>query len=102
MFRALELIARNRIEGALKRGEFDDLPGKGQRQCFDDERYIPEDQRMVYRLMKNSGFVPEGISLRNAIAGLESSIATGALSPEAKAHAHHRLSLLRTRLESVR
>ncbi len=106
MFRALELVARNRIEAVIQRGEFDDLPGRGRRHSFDDERHIPEDRRMVQRLVENAGFVPEGVALRQRVlrqrvAALDEHIRSASLAPDEKSDAYQRLSLLRVRLECL-
>ncbi len=116
MFRALELVARNRIEAVIQRGEFDDLPGRGRRHSFDDERHIPEDRRMVQRLVENAGFVPEGVALRQRVlrqrvlrqrvlrqrvAAFDEHIRAESLAPDEKSDAYQRLSLLRVRLECL-
>lgn len=71
MLRALELIARQRIEAAIERGELSNLEGEGKPQNFDDERHIPEEHRMAYRMLKGAGFAPPGVHLRKRIAALE-------------------------------
>lgn len=97
MLGGLELIARNRIEAALERGELSGLPGEGKRQCFDDERLIPEEQRMLYRILKNSGCVPEAVELRRRIARLEAELRAKDSSDRRDLA---RLAALRTRLEA--
>lgn len=51
------------IKEAMRKGEFDDLPGKGQ--PLDLETYFqsPEDLRMGHSILKNAGFVPEEVQL---------------------------------------
>ena len=54
--RALEIIAERRIEEAIGRGEFDDLPGAGQPlELADLDPSLPEELRMAYRILKNAG-----------------------------------------------
>jgi hypothetical protein len=56
---ALELIAERRLEEAIERGEFDDLPGAGQPLDLDDlDPSLPEDLRLAYRILKNAGMSP--------------------------------------------
>ncbi|MEW6600042.1 MAG: DnaJ family domain-containing protein [Nitrospirota bacterium] len=69
-------IAERKILDALEQGEFDDLPGKGKPLVFEDETWIPEDLRAVYRILKNSGYVPPELELRNEIINLKSLIST--------------------------
>jgi hypothetical protein len=53
-----ELIAEQKIREAIERGELDDLPGQGRPLDLTDDRLVPEELRMAYRLLKNAGFVP--------------------------------------------
>lgn len=53
---ALEIIAERRIEEAIERGEFDDLPGTGLPLDLDDlDPSLPEELRLAYRILKNAG-----------------------------------------------
>jgi hypothetical protein len=58
---ALELIAETRIAEAASRGELDDLPGAGSPLELDDDRLVPEEQRMANRILRNAGFAPREI-----------------------------------------
>ena len=54
---ALQYLAERKIEEAIARGEFDDLPGAGRPLDLDDEDPLwPEEVRMARRILKNSGF----------------------------------------------
>ena len=54
---ALEIIAERKIEEALARGEFDNLPGAGRPLNLDDiDPLLPEELRMAFRILKNAGF----------------------------------------------
>lgn len=57
------LIAEDKIKTAIKNGELDNLPGKGKPLELEDLSMIPEDLRMAYRLLKNSGFMNEEAKL---------------------------------------
>lgn len=52
------LIVENRITEAIARGELDNLPGAGKPLDLDDDRLIPEEERIAVRIMKNAGCVP--------------------------------------------
>lgn len=57
---ALLYLAERRIEEAIERGEFDDLPGAGQPLDLDDlDPLLPEELRMAYRILKNAGMSAE-------------------------------------------
>ncbi|KKO53356.1 DnaJ family domain-containing protein [Paenibacillus sp. DMB20] len=58
-------LAEQKIEEAVRNGEFDNLSYAGKKLNVDDLSHIPEDLRMSYRIMKNAGFVPEEVALRN-------------------------------------
>jgi len=52
------LLAERRIEEAIARGEFDELPGAGRPLELDDDPLVPEDMRVACRILKNAGYVP--------------------------------------------
>jgi hypothetical protein len=62
-----ERIANEQIEEAMRRGDFDNLPGKGQPIDLFDDDHIPPDMRLAYRIMKNAGVAPPEVSLRKEI-----------------------------------
>jgi len=56
---ALLYLAERRIEEAIARGKFDDLPGAGRPLELDDiDPLLPEELRLAYRILKNAGFAP--------------------------------------------
>lgn len=59
MFAVIGWIAEQRIEESMRRGEFDNLAGKGKKIVFEDDSMVPEDLRMAYKMLKNAGYVPE-------------------------------------------
>jgi hypothetical protein len=54
----LDALVEQRIEAAIARGEFDNLPGAGRPLSLDDDRLVPQELRVAYRLLKNAGYVP--------------------------------------------
>ncbi len=69
-------IAERKIQEAMEDGMFDELQGKGKPIVFEDETWIPEDLRVAYRVLKNSGHVPPELELRKEIVNLRSFIDT--------------------------
>jgi hypothetical protein len=57
----LDALVEQRIAAAAARGEFDDLPGAGAPQEFDDDLLVPEEVRVANRILKNAGFVPPAV-----------------------------------------
>lgn len=54
----LDQWAERHIRDAQKKGEFDDLPGSGERLALDDDSHIAPELRAGYRLLKNAGCLP--------------------------------------------
>lgn len=98
---AFDDIAESRIRDAIGRGELDGLPGAGRPLELEDERLVPEELRVAYRILRNAGFVPPEIELRRDIASVEQ-LLLAATGPEARGTALRRLELLRLRLDASR
>lgn len=92
-----DALVEERIQQALRRGEFDNLPGAGRPLALDDDSLVPPEVRIAYRILKNAGFVPPEVLERKEIAELEAQIA-GVTDAVARKHALTKLALLRTRL----
>jgi len=64
----LTAIAERRIQEAIERGEFDDLPGKGKPLLLgEDDRSVREELRMAYRMLKYAGLLPPEVELHKEI-----------------------------------
>jgi hypothetical protein len=68
---SFDAIAERRIREAQDRGDFDNLPGSGAPLALDDDRLVPEDLRVAYRLLKNAGFIPPELAPHREIRDLE-------------------------------
>ena len=69
-------IAEKRIQKAMERGAFDNLPNRGKPLNLDSDSWIPPDLRMAYKVLKNAGFVPPEVELRKEILSLRELIDT--------------------------
>lgn len=98
---ALDLIAEQRIREGIARGELEGLPGEGRPLVLDDDRMIPPEMRLAWRVLKNAGYVPEEVSLRREIGDLETLLVECAEGAP-RLRALRRLELLRARLEARR
>jgi hypothetical protein len=56
----LSVVAERKIKEAMDQGQFDCLPGRGQEQKLEDLSGIPEDLRLAYIVLKNSGYTQQG------------------------------------------
>jgi len=68
-----ELI-ESRIREAMTRGDFDDLPGKGEPLPEEEDAFVPNEMRMAYKILKNAGYLPPELELRRDIAAVESAL----------------------------
>jgi hypothetical protein len=75
MFAGFEKIIEERIVRAQKEGEFDNLPGAGEPLDFSDDRWIPEDLRLAYKILKNADCTPPEIELKKEIIQTETLLA---------------------------
>jgi hypothetical protein len=64
-------LAEQRILEAQRRGEFDDLPGKGKPLELEDLSWVPEDLRIGYKVLKNARVLPPEVELLKDIHTLE-------------------------------
>jgi hypothetical protein len=65
------LIAEKRIQEALEKGEFDDLPGAGRPLDLEYEPLVPPEVRVACRILKNAGIAPPEVVQRREMAELE-------------------------------
>ncbi|MFC7393415.1 DUF1992 domain-containing protein [Scopulibacillus cellulosilyticus] len=65
------LIAEGKIREAMNNGEFDNLKGKGKPLKMEKLSGVPDDLRMSYKILKNSGYVPEEVQLKKEMLSLE-------------------------------
>lgn len=93
-------IVEQRINEAMKRGDFEDLPGSGKPLEFKDAN-IPEDLRLAYKILKNAGFVPPEIEVKKQIQQTEELLA-GMEDTEEKYRTMKKLNYLILKLNTLR
>jgi hypothetical protein len=74
-----------KIEEAIARGEFDDLPGKGKPLDLAAYFATPEHLRMGYSILKSADIIPEEIELLKQIEALKKSLDSCGTPTERKA-----------------
>lgn len=94
-----DAIAERRIVDAMEAGELNDLPGAGQPLALHDDRGVPAELRVAYRVLMNAGMVPEEVAVRTSIQALEARLTSMTHGAE-HTTAHRRLVLLRARLDA--
>ncbi|MFX3619242.1 MAG: DnaJ family domain-containing protein [Sporolactobacillus sp.] len=66
----IERLAEEKIQKGLREGSFENLPGKGKPQKFEDDSGVPADLRVAYKILKNAGYLPEELQLRKDLVTL--------------------------------
>jgi hypothetical protein len=67
VFAVLQRLAEEKIRDAIQRGEFDNLPGRGKPLNLEDDRHIPDDLRLAYKVLKNADCLPPELELKKEI-----------------------------------
>lgn len=63
----LDQWAERHIIEAQRKGEFDNLPGRGEPLILDDDSHVPAELRAGYRLLKNAGCLPPELEQRRML-----------------------------------
>ncbi len=71
----LAMIAEQKIAQAMKEKDFNSPKWKNKPLPLDDDRFVPEDLKMAYKVLKNSGYLPPEIEERKEIKKVEDLIA---------------------------
>jgi hypothetical protein len=72
----------DKIQEAMARGEFDNLPGAGKPIDLNDDIFVPNEMKMAYRVLKNADMVPQEVTLMNEISVLNQKLQSENLSEE--------------------
>jgi hypothetical protein len=57
-------LVSKRIEEAMRRGDFENLRGQGKPMRLEQEPFVPEEQQMANRILKNNDMTPNWIAER--------------------------------------
>ena len=60
-------LVSKRIEEAMRRGDFDNLPGRGKPLAKEEDSLVPESQRMAFKLLRNNDLTPDWIAERREV-----------------------------------
>jgi len=72
---SLALIAEQKIAKAMKEKDFNSPKWKNKPLPLEDDRFVPEDLKIAYKILKNSGYLPPEIEERKEIKRIEDLIA---------------------------
>ena len=71
MLPGFDRIVEERITAAQRKGDFENLKGSGEPLKLTDDRHIPEDLRLAYKILKNADMTPPEIELKKQIVQTE-------------------------------
>ncbi|WP_379136387.1 DUF1992 domain-containing protein [Paenibacillus sp. sgz500958] len=101
----LSWLAEQRIQEAMRNGEFKNLSGHGKPLELEDLSGVPEDLRMSFKIMKNAGLLPEELSLRAECVSLEELLTacrtSGVSGDRERKELQKKLSLKKLRLQEL-
>ena len=95
----IDQMVEQKIAEAIAHGELSGLPGEGAPLPHDDAALVPEELRMAYRVLRNSGFVPPEVAALRDIGDLERHL-HALPDGDVRSRALRRLQLIRARLEA--
>jgi len=102
MLTALHKIAERKIEQAIAEGSGPDLSHWKNKPLPEDNMHnVPADLRMAYRILKNSGYIPEELALHKEIVRTEELLAE-ATDEQEKYKQLKKLNYLKFKLECKR
>ena len=100
MIEAYRKIIEEKIKEAQERGEFDNLPGKGEPLDLEDESRVPEELRLSHKILKNANCLPPELELRREIRQM-TDLLSGIPDEEEKYRQIKRINLKITRLNMM-
>ncbi|NJL58776.1 MAG: DUF1992 domain-containing protein [Desulfobacteraceae bacterium] len=101
MLPGFERIVEERIQKALKNGDFDNLPGAGKPLAIPEDGHIPEDLRLAYKILRNADCLPPEVELRKEIRKTED-LLTGMTDTAQKYRTMKKLNFLIMKLNTMR
>jgi len=101
VFSGFDKIVEERIKSAQRKGQFDNLDGAGKPLCLDDDRHIPEELRLAYKMLKNADCAPPEIELKKEILKTETLLA-GMTEAAAKYKLLQKLNFMIMKLNAYR
>jgi hypothetical protein len=98
---SFQKIAEERILQAQRQGAFDNLSGAGKPLRLEDDSNIPEDMRMVCKILKNADCFPPEVEIKKEIKQVEE-LLSAMPSTEEKYRKIKKLNYLVMKLNEIR
>ena len=100
MFGGFEKIIEQRIQKAQRKGDFENLPGRGKPLPKEDMN-VPEDLRLAYKILKNADCIPPELEIKTEIRNTKE-LLSGMEETSEKYKVLKKLNLLILKLNSLR
>ena len=68
-------LVEQKIQEAIARGEFDNLPGEGKPIELDENPFVPPDWRLAYKMLKDNAVAPEFVLRLKAVESIREEMA---------------------------
>lgn len=96
-----DTLAERHIQAALENGELQGLAGEGKPLTLDDDSHVPPELRVGYRLLKNAGYLPPALAVRQEAVSLAELLS--ALPPDSTEYmqTNKRLRLLALQMQQA-
>lgn len=101
MLNAIQIIAERKISEAIRNGKLETGEWKGKPLPVEDDRFVPPDLRLAYKILKNAGYLPPEIEAKKEIQRLEELIAATE-DEHVRVKQMKKLNLLVTKLNTMR
>jgi len=101
MLNAIQIIAERKISEAIRNGKLETGEWKGKPLPVEDDRFVPPDLRLAYKMLKNAGYLPPEIEAKKEIQRLEELIAANE-DEHVRVKQMKKLNLLVTKLNTMR
>jgi hypothetical protein len=73
---SLAFIAEQKIAEAMRERDLNSPKWKNKPLPLEDDRFVPDDLKMAYKILKNSGYLPPEIETRKEVKKMEDLIAS--------------------------
>jgi hypothetical protein len=83
------------IRDAMRRGEFDSLPGAGKPLALEDDTHVPAEMRLAHRILRDNNLAPDWIMIGKEIEA-DQEAALAAVRLAARLHRGARLDAMRS------
>jgi len=100
MFGGFEKIIEQRIQKAQRKGDFENLPGRG-KPLPKEDMTVPEDLRLAYKILKNADCLPPELEIKTEIRNTQE-LLSGMEETSEKYKVLKKLNLLILKLNSLR